>query len=72
MQNFYKVSQLDDGLGAEQGTQAMIRAYQWGFAYSKSRGGASRRLYFWGLNLKLLKIYQTLASMLWYNARLIP
>ena len=28
MQNFYKVSQLDDGLGAEQGTQAMIRAYQ--------------------------------------------
>jgi hypothetical protein len=69
MQNFYKVSQLDDGLGAEQGTQAMIRAYQWGFAYSS---GASRRHYFWGLNLKLLKIYQTLASMLWYNARLIP
>ncbi|OYQ63598.1 oxidoreductase [Pseudanabaena sp. SR411] len=28
MQNFQKVSQLDDGLGAEQGTQAMIRAYQ--------------------------------------------
>jgi len=28
MQNFYKVSQLDDGQGAEQGTQAMIRAYQ--------------------------------------------
>ncbi|MEA5487882.1 MULTISPECIES: NAD(P)-dependent oxidoreductase [Pseudanabaena] len=27
MQNFYKVSQLDDGQGAEQGTQAMIRAY---------------------------------------------
>jgi 3-hydroxyisobutyrate dehydrogenase len=28
MQNFQKVSQLDDGQGAEQGTQAMIRAYQ--------------------------------------------
>ena len=28
MQNFQTVSQLDDGLGAEQGTQAMIRAYQ--------------------------------------------
>jgi 3-hydroxyisobutyrate dehydrogenase len=28
MQNFQKVSQLDDGKGAEQGTQAMIRAYQ--------------------------------------------
>ncbi|WP_103668019.1 NAD(P)-dependent oxidoreductase [Pseudanabaena sp. BC1403] len=27
MQNFQKVSQLDDGQGAEQGTQAMIRAY---------------------------------------------
>jgi 3-hydroxyisobutyrate dehydrogenase len=28
MQNFQKVSQLDDGQAAEQGTQAMIRAYQ--------------------------------------------
>ena len=28
LQNFQKVSQLDDGQGAEQGTQAMIRAYQ--------------------------------------------
>ena len=28
MQNFQKVSQLDDGQGSEQGTQAMIRAYQ--------------------------------------------
>jgi 3-hydroxyisobutyrate dehydrogenase len=28
MQNFQKVSQLDDGQGAEQGTQAMIRAYK--------------------------------------------
>jgi len=28
IQNFLKVSQLDDGLGAEQGTQAMIRAYR--------------------------------------------
>ncbi len=28
MQNFQKVSQLDGGQGAEQGTQAMIRAYQ--------------------------------------------
>ncbi|GBO51808.1 2-hydroxy-3-oxopropionate reductase [Pseudanabaena sp. lw0831] len=28
MKNFQKVSQLDDGQGAEQGTQAMIRAYQ--------------------------------------------
>lgn len=28
MQNFQKVGQLDDGQGAEQGTQAMIRAYQ--------------------------------------------
>jgi 3-hydroxyisobutyrate dehydrogenase len=28
VQNFQKVSQLDDGQGAEQGTQAMIRAYQ--------------------------------------------
>lgn len=28
MRNFQKVSQLDDGQGAEQGTQAMIRAYQ--------------------------------------------
>jgi 3-hydroxyisobutyrate dehydrogenase len=28
MQNFQKVSQLDDGMGAEQGTQAMIRAYK--------------------------------------------
>lgn len=27
MQNFQKVSQLDEGMGAEQGTQAMIRAY---------------------------------------------
>jgi 3-hydroxyisobutyrate dehydrogenase len=27
VENFQKVSQLDDGLGAEQGTQAMIRAY---------------------------------------------
>ena len=27
MQNFQKVSQLDDGQGAEQGTQAMIRSY---------------------------------------------
>lgn len=28
MQKFQKVSQLDDGQGADQGTQAMIRAYQ--------------------------------------------
>ena len=28
MQNLQKVSQLDDGQGTEQGTQAMIRAYQ--------------------------------------------
>ena len=28
IQNFQKVSQLDDGQGAEQGTQAMIRAYK--------------------------------------------
>jgi 3-hydroxyisobutyrate dehydrogenase len=28
IQNFQKVSQLDDGQGSEQGTQAMIRAYE--------------------------------------------
>jgi 3-hydroxyisobutyrate dehydrogenase len=28
MQKFQQVSQLDDGQGAEQGTQAMIRAYK--------------------------------------------
>ncbi|ELS31745.1 MULTISPECIES: NAD(P)-dependent oxidoreductase [Pseudanabaena] len=28
MQNFQKVSQMDEGQGAEQGTQAMIRAYK--------------------------------------------
>ena len=28
IQNFQKVSQLDDGYGAEQGTQAMMRAYK--------------------------------------------
>ncbi|MFN5816896.1 MAG: oxidoreductase, partial [Pseudanabaena sp.] len=27
IKNFQKVSQLDDGQGTEQGTQAMIRAY---------------------------------------------